>query len=364
MAQKFNTLRSLCTRAAADGVVPGCVVLVGRGGETLFHEAFGLRQIVPDPRPAATDVVYDLASLTKPLITSVLVMQGVASGRWDVDDPLHRHLSGFDVGPRRAVTIRHLLAHAAGFPAHRLFYEDAFAAHGGPSAAGRDSVIRAALHEPLVAAPGEHSLYSDVGFIVLGALLEQAHGARLDAIAERSIFGPLGVADLGFSLPAGPVAPTERCPVRRRLMVGEVHDLNAFAMGGVAGHAGLFGTAGGVAALLRALLADFHTGPGRLVDRDVLRTFWRPAGIPGSTWRLGWDGPSPTASLAGDRLSRAAVGHLAFTGCSIWLDPIQAVFVVMLSNRIHPAVRDEPLFRALRPLVNDEALGAIGYRSV
>jgi CubicO group peptidase (beta-lactamase class C family) len=212
-------------------------------------------------------------------------------------------------------------------------------------------------------------VYSDVGYILLGDLLERAMGARLDVLAAERIFGPLGIDVLGFPgaavLGGRPVAATQRDPVRGRVLVGEVDDLNAAAMGGVAGHAGLFGTAAAVGALASALCAAWRDagrdGGPPIVPGPVLREFWMPAGIPGSTWRLGWDGPSPVDSVAGEVISRAAVGHLGFTGCSLWIDPARETYVLVLSNRVHPAVEEDGRFRALRPALNDAALRDAGY---
>jgi len=146
-------------------------------------------------------------------------------------------------------------------------------------------------------------------------------------------------------------------------LIGEVHDLNAHAMGGIAGHAGLFGSVGDLLKLVLALCDSYHGGASALVSPEVLRSFWRPAGIPGSTWRLGWDGPAEHGSLAGSLISRRAVGHLSFTGCSLWIDPEQATSVIVLCNRIHPEVRDDPRFRALRPALCDAALRAVEYQA-
>jgi CubicO group peptidase (beta-lactamase class C family) len=277
---------------------------------------------------------------------------------------------------RPKVTLRRVLAHAGGFPAHRKFYERS-PTQGGPEPSFRASIVDEAGREPLVYEPGRQSLYSDLGFILLGALVERAMSARLDILAERWLFRPLGLSRLGFAdLLAGPgwmrsagldIAPTERCPVRGRMVEGEVHDLNAYAMGGIAGHAGLFGSIGDLLQLALALAAASHGrgvgGGAPLVNPEVLRQFWQPAGIPGSTWRLGWDGPATQGSLAGSLLSRRAVGHLSFTGCSLWIDPEPETCIIVLTNRIHPQARDDPRFRALRPRLNDEALRAIGYQA-
>jgi CubicO group peptidase (beta-lactamase class C family) len=373
MASEYNSLHALALDAISSGVIPGAVVAAGRFGQAPLIQAFGQRQVEPQPAPAAEDTVYDLASLTKALVTSVLVMRAVSEGRLDLDEALGRHLPALVDRPE--VTLRRVLAHAGGFPAHRKFYDDLLD-KGDPRPVGAQAVVSLAAAEPLVYAPGSRSLYSDLGFILLGAVVERVLGGPLDELAERLIFGPLGIGlrfvDLRVQGPAAnlcgsPVAPTERCPVRRRLVVGEVHDLNAFAMGGIAGHAGLFGRASDVLRLGFALCAAYH-GRGLdsgdpIVSPQILREFWQPAGVPGSTWRLGWDGPSENGSLAGDLISRRAVGHLGFTGCSLWIDPEQEACVVVLTNRVHPIVRDDPRFRVLRPALHDAALRAVDYQA-
>ncbi|HEX7500370.1 MAG TPA: serine hydrolase, partial [Polyangia bacterium] len=364
-------------QAIEDCVIPGLVVAVGQAGQTLIVEAFGQRQLDPSPAPATVDTVYDLASLTKAVVTSLLVMKGVEEARLHLDRPLGDQLRTLkDLKDRPEVTLRRVLAHAGGFPAHRKFYENTLT-KVEPSQANRTRIVDRAAAEPLTYEPGSKSVYSDLGFILLGTLVEQTMSARLDVLAERLLWKPLRLSNLGFvdllaSAPAAwlrgrDIAPTERCPVRGRLVLGEVHDLNAFAMGGVAGHAGLFGSIQDLLQLAFVLCAAYHGrgtgGAAPFIRPEVLRKFWQPAGIPGSTWRLGWDGPSVAGSLAGDLISRRAVGHLSFTGCSLWIDPEQETCVVVLANRIHPEVRDDPRFRALRPALADAALQAIGYQA-
>ena len=370
MAPDFNSLARVALAAVADRVVPGLAIGVGQQGKTHLLAAYGQRQLEPEPLPATVDTVYDLASLTKAVVTSLLVMKGIEAQRLHLDRPLGDDLTM--LADRPTVTLRRVLAHAGGFPAHRKFYESLFA-EGGPAPVHRAAVIERAAAEPLVYSPGAKSIYSDLGFILLGALVEKCMAARLDVLAERMLFRPLGLSRTGFvELPGGPgwirsaeVAPTERCPVRGRLVLGEVHDLNAYAMGGIAGHAGLFGSIGDLLQLACALCAAYHgrpwAGAAPLVKPEILRELWQPAGIPGSTWRLGWDGPALQGSLAGSLLSRRAVGHLSFTGCSLWIDPEQEVCVAVLCNRIHPEVTDDPRFRVLRATLNDEALRAIGH---
>jgi CubicO group peptidase (beta-lactamase class C family) len=356
VAAGFDLLRTTCRAAVTGGATPGLVAVVGMGGRNLLHEAFGSRQIDPLPLPATEDTVYDLASLTKALVTSLLAMQAVGGGRLRLEDPL----------PGRAgeagATVRLALAHASGLPAHRKFYERTRGSAG--------AVVKLAADEPVEYPPGSRSVYSDLDFILLGDLLARIEGAPLDVLAAERLFRPLGIEALGYlggptpSVTAfgdHPVAPTERCPWRGRLLVGEVDDGNAHIMGGVAGHAGLFGTAGAIATLAHALCAAWRDAASPLVDRAVLRAFWMPAAVPQSTWRLGWDGPAPHQSVAGALISRTAVGHLGFTGCSLWIDPERETFVLILSNRIHPTVQDGRAFRALRPTLNDAALAGAGY---
>jgi CubicO group peptidase (beta-lactamase class C family) len=370
MKLSFDAVERTCEAAVSDGVVPGLVLLSAAGGETVFHRAFGRRQLVPDERPAFPDTLYDVASLTKAVVTTVLAMIEVASGRLRLDEPVVSmvpELAGDGEPERAAITVRHLLCHASGLPAHRPFWKQA-----GPGAAvGRRDVVTLAAREPLERSPGAGSVYSDLGFLVLGSLLERTTGERLDRLAEMRIVQPLRLPSTMF-LPGDDVdlrtrvvaersiAATQLCPERGRVLVGEVDDLNAFAMNGVAGHAGLFSTAADLSAIARALCGAFQ-GDGGFVDRDVVRLFWTAAGIPGSSWRLGWDGPAAANSQAGTRLARTAVGHLAFTGCSIWIDPFQETWVVLLANRVHPHVPTDDRFRRFRPAVHDALLDAIGY---
>jgi CubicO group peptidase (beta-lactamase class C family) len=283
-----------------------------------------------------------------------------------------RYLPEFAGEGKEAVTIRHLLAHAAGLPAHRPFYLQHPGAEreverdgdgDGAGSARRAAILQAAAAEPLAGPPGTRAVYTDLGFMLLGWLLERVRGARLDALADQEIFQGLVLAATAFgplAVGAGrPIAPTERCPWRGRLLVGEVHDQNAWAMNGVAGHAGLFSTAHDLAVIARDLAAawrgDAPAGTAR-VERDVIREFWSPSGVPGSNWRLGWDGPASHGSQAGSLLARSAVGHLGFTGCSLWIDPERDRVIIFVSNRIHPIVRDDPRFRAFRPAVHDAAI--------
>ncbi len=364
---RFESVQRACLAAVEAGAAPGFVVGVAVDGQTSFREAFGSRQLVPRTLPAQAETVYDVASLTKAVVTSVLCMQEVASGRLTLDAPVVEALPELAGPGRDEITWRQLLSHASGLPAHRPFWLRA-----ADAPARRLAVAQLAAREPLTHAPGTRAVYSDLGFILLGWSLERSTGRRLDDLFARRIALPLGLGSSRFVSLADPaaraellaarsVAATQVCAERRRLILGEVDDLNAAAMEGIAGHAGLFSDAADLLAIARALVAGWRGEGAELVSRDVLREFWTPSSVPGSTWRLGWDGPAPTGSQAGERLSRAAVGHLGFTGCSIWIDPARDVTIVLLSNRVHPAPPADDRFRRFRPALHDAVLEALGY---
>lgn len=317
-----------------DGVFPGAALAWGLGGRE-GRASVGQRRLVPEPAPLGAATWFDLASLTKPIATVTLAMRMVERGALDLDAPAARWAPGLD----GRIRVRDLLAHASGLPAWRPLHE---------RARDRAHLVELAATEPLEREPGAASVYSDLGFIVLGAVLERVGGERLDAL-----FAPVARA-LGWSggyapLPTADVAATE-VPLE-----GVVHDENARAMGGVAPHAGLFAPLEDVAAYCRAVLAGL---PG--VSPATQARFLAPAGVPGSTWCLGLDRPSPAGySSAGGRMSRQAVGHLGFTGCSLWIDPARELYVVLLSNRVHPT-RANDRIRAFRPVFHDAVLAALG----
>jgi serine-type D-Ala-D-Ala carboxypeptidase len=363
---RFEPVRQMCLAAIADRVTPGLVVLVASGGEVQFCGAFGDRQAVPERWAADAATVYDVASLTKALATSVVAMRATADRRLRLDDAVVELVPEFSGPGRDAITIRHLLSHSSGLPAHRPFWRRAAA-----SAAGRWTVEQLAAHEPIEYPPGTHAVYSDLGFIVLGWLLERTLGERLDVAFHRVVAAPLGLEASTFVnladadgrarlLAERSVAATQICPARGHVLLGEVDDLNAAAMGGIAGHAGLFSTAAEVSAIAAALTRAWR-GDDRWMPPEIVRAFWSPSGVPGSTWRLGWDGPSASGSQAGSRISRTGIGHLGFTGCSLWIDPGRETWVVLLSNRVHPVPAADDRFRQFRPALHDAALQAVGY---
>jgi CubicO group peptidase (beta-lactamase class C family) len=318
----------LIGRALEAGVVPGLTVCVHDGDEVLFETAGGSSELRPQAREASLETVWDLASLTKVLCTTPLVISMLGEGVMELDQPLSRLLPGAS----DLIHPAHCLQHSSGWPAWRPFFSElCYPRAEWGSEAVREAVLAAILEIPVETPPGTHHQYSDLGMIALGFAIERFHGARIDQVFQERIAGPLGV-ELTWGHPEA--AATEDCPVRDRVLRGEVHDLNCALMGGASGHAGLFGTARSVAESVAIQLRSWK-GRGAL-STEWVREFWSRTG-PGSH-RLGWDSPSGPDSAAGGSWPRSGVGHLAFTGCSVWVVPERSWIVVLCSNRLHPEV--------------------------
>ena len=337
-----------------------CVASV-RGG-ILHRAAYGHLRAPPPPQLVDAATLFDLASLTKPLATALLAMLLWSRQRLDIEAPVSTFLKDFRHPPFDKITVAMLLDHSSGLPATAPVWEK-LRRPGTPSACAE---IRARVAKvALVAQPGAKACYSDLGFLILGWILEVAGARPLDQLATETLFRPLGLQrELFFVRHQGPrpggiqprrrFAATEQCPSRAKLLQGEVHDPLAWHLGGVAGHAGLFGTAGAVWHLAEVLLECYH---GRLnfFHSGALARFWTRSRHPQGTLRtLGWDTPTASNSAAGSRLSRQSVGHLGFTGTSLWIDPMHEIVGVLLTNAVYPNRDDKdlPLLR-LRARVYD-----------
>jgi CubicO group peptidase (beta-lactamase class C family) len=361
--------------AAAQGVIPGATVVVRVGADVVFEGAFGNRALIPQPDPMRLETVFDLSSLTKPLATTVALMMLARDGKLRLDDRVTRFFHNFGVHGKNAVTFRHLLAHCSGLAAWHPYYqraaeiEKAGRVNFMASYGAKEFIYEEIHRDKPEAAPGTKTIYSDLNFIVLGETVEKLAATALNRFCRDKIFRPLGLRSTDFidislvrSRRLEPVtdmfAPTEVCPSRKRLLVGEVDDENAYAMGGVAGHAGLFAPVREVDAIARELLACWH-GRSDFVPQRIIREFWtRDKTVPGSTWALGWDTPSPQGSSSGRHFPPDAVGHLGFTGTSIWIEPAREIAVTLLTNRVHPR-RDNQAIREFRPKIHDLIMEAI-----
>ncbi len=302
-----------------------------------------------------TETVYDLASLTK--VLTALTAVRLAERGWVA---LGGDLSGVVDGPLGRMRLGALLSHRAGLAAWAPLYPWVGEATGAEAWARALEALQATPRSAGEDCP--RAVYSDLGYILAGRALASAAGLPLDALVAREVTGPLGLArslrfrGTGSAWRDPAVAPTEDCPWRGRVVQGEVHDENAYALGGVAGHAGVFGTAGALATLGRSMLAAL-AGQSPWLSADAARAMIAPQ--PGGTHRLGWDGKSSTGASAGARMSPATFGHLGFTGTSLWCDPEAGVAVALVSNRVHPR-RDNLGIRALRPAFHDALMDALG----
>ena len=365
-----HVIQTALQSAVDDGVFPGAQLAVRLHGELQCVVVAGRLSSEPPGLPVHTTTIYDLASLTKPVATATSVLLLIQRAKVVLEDPVQEILAELEGTPIGQATVRDLLTHRSGLPGWRPFYEwlDGRGVEPEPSGANQSAmqqVMRMIRDEPLMYVRGERSIYSDLGFMLLGFLVERLSGMTLDLWCEEAIVRPLGAAPIMFCPAAGRgqldvarpivdvlrIAPTEQDEWRNRLLCGEVHDENAAAMGGVAGHAGLFGTAESVLAVSGAWLRGYH-GRESILEGELVRQFTtRQKSRARSSWALGWDTPSAPSS-SGSRFSERSFGHLGYTGTSLWIDPSCELEVVLLSNRVHPSRRNEKI-KAFRPYIHD-----------
>jgi CubicO group peptidase (beta-lactamase class C family) len=351
---KFDVARQAIRAGLADRAFPAAVVELGTATDVLWREAFGRFSYDAEAAPVREDTVFDLASLTKVIATAPMIMQQVERGAMGLDDLVSAFIPSWRGVDRESVTIRDLLSHSAGLTAYLPLYRD----H-----TGRAEFERTISTLPLEYAPRTKSIYSDLGFMLLAFILEDIGKAPLSTRFD-TLRAQMGIVErLQFIPPRQwrrETAPTEFDPWRGRLLVGEVHDENAWALGGASGHAGLFGTSAAVAAYARHLLQVLADRTGAF-SRETLVTFIsRRADVPGSSRALAWDTMLPTSSC-GTRMSARAFGHTGFTGASLWIDPERGMYVVLLTNRVHPT-RDNDRIKVVRPAVHDAIVEAFDGR--
>jgi CubicO group peptidase (beta-lactamase class C family) len=425
----MQALDTFLRQATDSGTVPGVVVCVASHGQMVWHQAYGAAALTPQYRPMQCNTLFDIASLTKVVATTSLLLLAHHEGVCHLDDALQHFYPQTRGTPLGSATVRQLLAHTGGLAAWTPLYQallpDSPACHMTSStAARRHQAIQTILQEPLAYPPGVQTLYSDLGFILLADIVETRYQQPLDRLFRERVAQPLGLHCSGYhplahqssiapsplagegaplnwrpsadavagngwdggeargresartvspsndltDVPDGasplPVSPTayaatEACPWRARVLAGEVHDENAWAMGGVAGHAGLFATA---EALWRFTHALLETAAGRRdwLPPALLRASWqRHATPPGTTRALGWDTPTPGRSASGDYFSEQSIGHLGFTGCSLWIDLARQVTIILCTNRVHPS-RQATGITSLRPAVHNLIMRALG----
>ena len=346
-----DSIARVLDRAIADSAFPGAISVVGTRDGVLASYAVGridwsANAPVPDER-----TLWDLASLTKVVGMTTAMMQLVEQERVDLDAPVVRYLPEFVGDGKERVTIRHLLTHSSGLPSWRPLYKEATTA---------DTALSVVFATALDTVPGARMVYSDLGAILLGKVVERVSGESLDVYVARHVTGPLGMTSTMYRPDAslrGRVAPTEFDPWRQRHIRGEVHDENAYALGGVSGHAGLFSTAADLTRFARMLLSG-GTLDGVRVLRPATIAQFTAVQDPGLSHRaLGWETPSGQNS-AGRRMSARAFGHTGFTGTSLWIDPERGVFVLLLTNRVNPS-RQNTRIGLVRVALADAAMAAL-----
>ncbi len=368
-AAGLATLDAVVEDAIARDEIPGAVLLVWHGNRIVHRKAYGARALVPAREPMTVDTIFDLASLTKVVATAPAILKLVEQGRLRLNDPVVRYLPEFTGGGKDQVTVRMLLVHHSGLRPIPALPE---------SWSGATAVLEAIYRDELMAPPGARFIYSDTGYIVLGELIRRVSGLPLDEFFAREIAQPLGLSQTRFLPPPEwrpRIAPTEEIDLpagaqpgssRGRLLRGEVHDPRARGMGGVAGHAGLFGTADDLARFCRTILAAWDDAPQdnnaqpQLLAPATIRKMGTPQSPPWSrTVRgLGWDMDSVYSAPRGELFPTSSFGHTGFTGTSIWIDPTSRTFVILLTNSVHPRVR--PAISSLRSRVATVVAAAVG----
>jgi CubicO group peptidase (beta-lactamase class C family) len=362
--EAYHEIDSFLQEGVDSGVFPGGVFLGASKGRIVCLQAVGHRLHSDLPSFVKPDTIYDLASLTKPLATTLAMMKLVSEGKLSLDQSIKTLLPVSVPEEKQTITPRFLLCHAAGFVAWEPFYLqlDTCRQHE------RKACLRDRLMEmPLNCDPGHRVVYSDLGFLVLEWIIEEISGMPLSGYVQENFFQRLGLQRTFFSTTTCPTrfkedefAATETCSWRKKTILGCVHDENAYALGGYAGHAGLFGTANDVYLITNLLREHFYAMRSDCLNPETVRRFFtRQDFLRENTWALGWDTPSPQNSSAGRFFSPHSVGHLGFTGTSVWIDLEKDVVAIFLTNRVHPT-RENDQIRSFRPRLHDAFMKAAG----
>jgi CubicO group peptidase (beta-lactamase class C family) len=329
----FRTDRLIAIQSVVDEgleahCMPGCVIAFGRQGKLAWLKAYGHRQLQPEPLPMTTDTVFDMASLTKPVATATCVMMLMEQGKLRLGDSVANYIPDFAHGAKKEITLTHLLTHHSGLIADNPLsdYEQSV----------DESWRRVLQLEPSVT-PGTRFVYSDVGFVVLGHVIQQVSGQDIHQFSQQQLFLPLGMKETGY-LP-GARLRARAAPTQQRdgnWIQGEVHDPRAFLLGGVAGHAGLFSTAEDLAVYAQMMLRQGAYCGVRILSPPSVELMTRAHDVSGSLRGLGWDKLSGYSSNRAENFSAQAFGHGGFTGTVLWIDPALDLFFIFLSNRVHP----------------------------
>ena len=327
-APKLAEIDGVVEQALTEKKMPGCVVAIGRRDRLAIVKAFGQRQLEPSSEAMTTDTIFDLASLTKPIATATSIMLLIERGKLRLDDPVAKHWPEFADNGKEKINIEHLLTHTGGLIADNRIADYL----QGPEKAWSNIASLKPLAEPNV-----KFTYSDVGFEVLGKLVENISEFSVAEFAKTNVFDPLGMSETDYKPKPElrlRIAPTEKR--NGEFIRGEVHDPRAHLLGGIAGHAGLFSTAEDLAKYAAAMVMKGQLGETRIMSEVTWTEMTRPRNVPSGKRALGWDMKTGYSSNRGASMSDHAFGHGGFTGTALWIDPDTGLFVIFLSNRVHP----------------------------
>ncbi|MGC2660597.1 MAG: exo-beta-N-acetylmuramidase NamZ domain-containing protein [Bryobacteraceae bacterium] len=327
----YSSIDAEINDAVATGLIPGAVLLIGRNGQVLYKRAYGSRSLVPQKEPMTTDTIFDVASLTKVIATTPCVMKLFEQGKLRIDDPVTKYLPEFQ-GGKSAITVRNLMTHFSGMPPDLVLE---------PRWSGYETGIQKALVEKPIAAPGQKFIYSDINFLLMGEIVHRLSGKMMPQFAHDEIFAPLGMTESMFDPPASlrpRIAPTQRDPDTNIPLWGVVHDPTSRYMGGVAGNAGLFTTAGDISKYAEMLLGLGSRQNVQIFSPLTVRKFTEPASPADQAILrgLGWDIDSPYSRNRGELYPIGSFGHTGYTGTSIWMDLFTKSYVILLTNVVHP----------------------------
>ncbi len=354
--KRFYSLDSIINKSITDSAFPGAVILVQKDGKIIYDKAYGYYTYDTASGKVSVNTLYDLASLTKVIATTTATMICYDRGLFNLDDKVSNYLPQFGVKGKENVTIRNLLVHDSGLrpdiPSYKAFDSVKKKEQG---------VMEEIFNDTLIYPTGTEMVYSDLNFILMGKIIEKVTGMILDKFCNANIFEPLGMKNTMFNPPKSlinRIAPTENDDYwRHRQIRGTVHDETSQLLNGVAGHAGLFSTTGDIAKLLQMLLQKGVYKGKRYIEASTVEMFVKQQSDLSSR-ALGWDIKSPEHSSSGDFFSSNSYGHTGFTGTSVWTDPVRNLFVVFLTNRVHPT-RNNSKIREVRPKVHNAVIKAI-----
>ena len=354
----LKNIELLINKAIKKKVFPGCTALIYYNENIIFNQGFGNFDYNTNSKVVDKKTIYDLASLTKVIASVTAVMILKDKGDIDLDEKVSYYLPEFKGEYKDQIKIRNLLSHSSGLPPWKPLFE---------MSSDKDSLLEKLYKIPLEYIPGTYCDYSDLGFILLGEIIERITLTTLDKYCYEMIFKPLDMRDTYFCPSENirnRIPPTEECSFRERVIQGEVHDENAFVMNCVSGHAGLFSITIDLAKFCRMILQFGNCNDKNLINPDTVREFTnRPIEIPECKWVLGWRKYMGKKDIVGDCFSDSSFGHLGYTGTSIWIDPVKELFIILLTNRVHPTRENKKILK-FRPNFHNEILKSIKNISI